>query len=213
MVISSILSVHLEVFIGEELKTVYKTETTFLPKIKVNLLLIYHWLNFNFALINLILIHKFMNTETSRIRLLLKNSWDGNMWHGANLKNILEGIDAEKALRKPAAGAHNIYELVLHMHCWRNFVVRHLNGDADFKVSINSEIDWPVNYEQTDEGWMRALAQLEKSQAEVVEAFSKFEDAQLDEPMHGRKFSWYDFIHGMIHHDIYHSAQIAILKK
>gem|GEM_PF-2937840 len=31
--------------------------------------------------------------------------------------------------------------------------------------------------------------------------------------MHGRKFSWYDFVHGMIHHDIYHPAQIAILKK
>jgi hypothetical protein len=154
-----------------------------------------------------------MNSETTRIRQLLKNSWDGNMWHGANLKYILEGIDAGKALRKPAAGSHNIYELVMHMHCWRNFVVQHLNGNADFKVVINSGADWPVDYEQTEAGWQQALALLEKSQVEVVEAFGKFEDAQLDESMHGRKFSWYDFVHGMIHHDIYHSAQIAILKK
>lgn len=154
-----------------------------------------------------------MNTETARIQQLLKNSWDGRMWHGTNLKETLKGIDTEKAFRKPGAGSHNIYELVMHMHCWRSFVYEHLNGNADFKVIINSDIDWPVSYETTEANWQQALALLEKSQARLTEAFSKFEDAQLDEPMHGRKFSWYDFVHGLIQHDIYHSAQIAILKK
>lgn len=154
-----------------------------------------------------------MKSESSRIEQLLKNSWDGPMWHGTNLKETLKGIDAAKAFRKPAAGAHNIYELVMHMYCWRKFVYEHLNGNADFKVEINSAFDWPVEYGTTPDDWQKALDILEKSQAQLLEAFAKFDDAQLDEPMHGRKFSWYDFVHGLIQHDIYHSAQIAILKK
>ena len=85
--------------------------------------------------------------ETSRIQKLLKNSWDGRMWHGTTVKEILAGIDHEKAFRKPAAGSHNIYELIMHMHCWRNFVLQHLKGNADFKVEINSNADWPTDYE------------------------------------------------------------------
>ena len=154
-----------------------------------------------------------MRSETSRIQQLLKDSWDGRMWHGANLKYVLTGVDAEKAFRKPAAGSHNIYELVMHMYCWRNFVYEHLNGNVDFKTELNSALDWPVNYETTEENWQHALDLLNKSQDDLVEVFSKLEEGMLDESMHGRKFSWYDFIHGMIHHDIYHSGQIAILKK
>jgi uncharacterized damage-inducible protein DinB len=154
-----------------------------------------------------------MKTEVNRIQQLLKNSWDGPMWHGTNLKEALKGVDSEKAFRKPAAGSHNIYELVMHLYCWRNFVSQHLQGNADFKVELNSAVDWPTQYEISETSWTEALQLLEKSQSELVEAFSKFDEARLDEPMHGRKFSWYDFIHGVIEHDIYHSAQIAVLKR
>lgn len=154
-----------------------------------------------------------MKSETARVQQLIVNSWNGPMWHGTNLQEVLEGIDAERAFRKPAAGLHNIYELVMHMYCWRKFVSEHLNGNADYKVEINSITDWPVNYGTTDTDWQQALALLENSQAQLVEVLTKLEDTQLDEPMHGRKFSWYDFVHGLIHHDIYHSAQISILKK
>ena len=135
------------------------------------------------------------------------------MWHGTTVKEILTGIDHEKAFRKPNAGSHNIYELVMHMYCWRNFVFQHLLGDENFKVEINSGIDWPVGYNTDEATWGEAVALLEKSQQDLVEAFTGFDDSKLDEPMHGRKFTWYTFMHGMVHHDIYHSAQIAILKK
>lgn len=154
-----------------------------------------------------------MNTESARILEMLKNSWNGRMWHGTNLSEILGGIDHEKAFRKPTAGSHNIYELVMHLHCWRIFVLEHLKGNADFKVVINSSVDWPADYGTDEASWKNALALLEKSQKELEEAFASFEDSKLDEAMHGRKFSWYVFMHGMIQHDIYHSAQISILKK
>jgi len=154
-----------------------------------------------------------MKTETERIQKLIKNSWDGFMWHGNNLKEALNGVNAEIAFRKPAAGAHNIYELVMHLYCWRNFVYQHLAGNADYKVEINSAVDWPTQYEKTEASWNEALQLLEKNQSDLTEAFAKITEAQLDESMHGRKFTWYDFAHGIVEHDIYHSAQIAILKK
>ena len=101
----------------------------------------------------------------------------------------------------------------MHMYCWRRFVAEHLNGNADFKVELNSAFDWPLEYENTTTTWQQALDLLEKSQAELIDAFEKFDEARLDEAMHGRKFTWYDFVHGLIQHDIYHSGQIAILKK
>ena len=154
-----------------------------------------------------------MVKETTRIQQLLKNSWDGWMWHGNNIKIVLQDINGEKAFRKPSAGLHNIYELVMHMYCWRNFVYQHLAGNAEYKVKLNSTNDWPTSYEQTEATWSEALELLEKSQTGLVEVFEKFDDSKLEESMHGRKFNWYIFIHGMIQHDIYHSGQIAILKK
>ena len=154
-----------------------------------------------------------METEANRIFEMLKNSWNGRMWHGTNLSEILKDIDHEKAFRKPAAGAHNIYELVMHMRCWRVFVLEHLQGHEGYKVIINSTVDWPTNYITGEASWKEALALLEESQRKLEEAFENFKDSNLDEAMHGRKFTWYVLMHGLIQHDIYHSAQISILKK
>ena len=154
-----------------------------------------------------------MKTEVNRLQQLLINSWQGPMWHGTHLTEVLAGIDSEKAFRKPLVGSHNIYELVMHLYCWRNFANQHLQGHADFSVELNSAVDWPVQYEASEERWTEALHLLEESQSELVASFSRFDETELDRSMHGRKFSWYDLVHGVVLHDVYHSAQIALLKK
>lgn len=154
-----------------------------------------------------------MASEISRLQQMLQNSWDGNMWHGTNLKQVLEGIDFGKAFRKPTAGSHNIYELLMHMHCWRKFTVEQLKGNSSYQVELNSETDWPVKYEQTEASWKTGLALFKKSQEEIMASFSNLKEEMLDEMVPGRKFTWYALIHGLIHHDIYHSGQISILKK
>jgi len=154
-----------------------------------------------------------MATETKRIYDLLQRDWNGPMWHGPNLSEVLNGIDWQKAFAKPGAGSHNIYELVRHMSCWRKFVLEHLNGNTDYKVELNSETDRPTQYEKTEASWKEALAELDKNQADLLEAFQNFDEQLLNNPVPGKKFNWYTFIHGLIHHDIYHSGQISILKK
>lgn len=154
-----------------------------------------------------------MNTETTRIQKLLKRNWEGPMWHGGTIKEILEGITWEKAFEKPGNSSHNIYELVKHMYCWRKFVLEHLKGNTSYSVELNSETDWIKQYEENEGSWKAALEELENNQTELVKAFENFPDERLEELVPGKKFNWYVMIHGCVHHDIYHSAQISLLKK
>ncbi|HLP51265.1 MAG TPA: DinB family protein [Chitinophagales bacterium] len=154
-----------------------------------------------------------MNTETIRIAKLLKRNWQGPMWHGNTVQEILKDINWQMAFNKPPHFSHNIYEYVRHMHCWRRFVIEYLKGNNTYSVEINSEADWVTNYEPTEASWLAALQQLETSQTELVNAFEGFSDEKLEELVPGKKFNWYVMIHGLVHHDIYHSAQIALLKK
>ena len=135
------------------------------------------------------------------------------MWHGGNLKEILAGISPGRAFEKTGNVAHNIFELVCHMYCWRKFVVEQLKGNTSYSVEINSETDWITEYEGTPTEWHTALQDLENTQNELEKAFESFPEEKLDELVPGKRFSWYVLIHGCIHHDIYHSAQISLLKK
>ena len=154
-----------------------------------------------------------MGTEISRIRAMIKYNWEGPMWYGGNFSAVLAGITKDKAFQKPTAGSHNIYELVAHMQCWRKFVLEHLKGNTEYSVEINSELDWPHQYEHTEAAWYGITADLEGSQKELLDLLANFEDSKLAELVPGKKFNWYVFLHGVLHHDIYHSAQISILKK
>lgn len=154
-----------------------------------------------------------MATEIERIQKLVKNNWDGPMWHGNNLQEVLKNITWQQAFEKPAGFSHNIYEYVRHITCWRHFTVEMLKGNAAYKVEINSETDWVRHYDKTEAAWQAALSELEQNQTTLSNALATFTDSQLDELVPERKFKWYVLLHGVIHHDIYHSGQIAVLKK
>ena len=153
-----------------------------------------------------------MSAELKHIRAMLKNNWDGSMWYGTNLSSVLKDINAEKAFQKPTAGSHNIYELAAHLLCWRTFVIEMLKGNAGYKVEINSEQDWPTAYQPTDISWNEALNHLEKSQTELMNLLNAFDESKLGELVEGRDFKYHVLLNGVLHHDIYHSGQISILK-
>lgn len=154
-----------------------------------------------------------MNTEIKRISKLLERNWDGPMWYGGNLNEVLKGISWQQAFVKPQNASHNIYEYVRHMATWRRFTVEQLKGNSAYRVEIDSDTDWPSGYEATEANWQSALKDLEAWQAALLSGLENMTDEKLDELVPERKFKWYALLHGIIHHDIYHSAQIALLKK
>ena len=52
--------------------------------------------------------------ETERIREQLKRAFEGGAWHGPGVLEIIENVSAGQAASHPIAGAHSIWELVLH---------------------------------------------------------------------------------------------------
>jgi uncharacterized damage-inducible protein DinB len=143
--------------------------------------------------------------EIERIRQQLERTYSGDARHGPSLRSLLEGMDGEKARAKPIPDGHSVAELVAHVLAWRHETVRRLEGrGGDAPV----EGDWPEPLP-----WEELLAKLDRSQEELVQAVSGLTEEVLDEKAKGRKESHYVLLQGILHHDLYHAGQIALLKK
>ena len=156
-------------------------------------------------------------SETHRIIDQLEREHEGDPWHGSPLSAILQGIDAATAARRPIPGAHSIWELVLHMTGWKNEVRKRLGGAP---AAEPAEGDWPDVGEPTDPRWRAALEALEAAHRDLIAAVRSLPESKLFEPTNdprdrplGVGVTHYVLLHGIVQHDVYHSGQIALLKK
>ena len=69
-------------------------------------------------------------TESNRIADQLRRAFAGDPWHGPPLSELLDGITAVEACTRPLPGAHNIWELVLHIEIWANAALEAARGVA-----------------------------------------------------------------------------------
>jgi hypothetical protein len=148
--------------------------------------------------------------EIERIEQQLNLAFEGGAWHGPSVMETLEGVTAKQAAAHPVAGAHSIWELVLHISAWKNACRRRLAGD---RAELSTAEDWPPISDTTDTGWATTKAALIEGHRKLRESIIFLTDARLDEPILERMPSVYTTIHGVIQHDLYHAGQIAILKK
>jgi uncharacterized damage-inducible protein DinB len=155
--------------------------------------------------------------EIARIVDQLEREHAGDPWHGSPLSQILDGITWEQAASKPLAGAHSIWELVLHMSGWKNEVRRRLSGAPAAEPEAG---DWPAVGRVSPERWIEAREKLELAHRLLVSAVKDFPEPNLFIPSNdardreiGVGVSYYELLHGIVQHDVYHAGQIAILKK
>jgi uncharacterized damage-inducible protein DinB len=156
-------------------------------------------------------------SELSSLVDLFTRVHGGDPWHGPSLLDTLKGVTAKQAAAHPVAGAHSIWELVLHVSAWRREVIRRIGGTT---AGEPIEGDWPPVPAPTEENWRAALDDLQRSHEDVLIAVRSMPRAQLDEPVKdernpalGTGLSFYTTIHGLVHHDVYHGAQMALLKR
>jgi uncharacterized damage-inducible protein DinB len=156
-------------------------------------------------------------SEITRIVDQLEREHAGDPWHGSPLREILAGVDAAAAARKPIPDGHSIWELVLHVTGWKREVARRVGGAPAGEPPAG---DWPAIGETTDARWRAALADLDAAHRELVAAVSSLSEARLLEPTNdprnrplGTGVSYYVLLHGAVQHDVYHAGQIALLKK
>ena len=155
-----------------------------------------------------------MRTEIERISTLLTGLYEGEAWHGRPLLEILEDITAAEACYRPAPGLHNIAELVAHLTSWRVFALEKLTGSASYDIILDSEEDWPEIDTLTTAQWRERLDNLQETQQELLDTLGRLPGSQkLSETVPGRRYNYYTLLHGLMHHDVYHSGQIMQLRK
>lgn len=151
--------------------------------------------------------------ETQRIAEQLefifrgKPEWKNHAWHGPSVMDTLSDITPEQSQNR-LPNSHSIIELVLHMTVWRKFVLQKLMGNDSYRVS-DAE-----NFPQSTT-WHEALINLEQSQTELIAAMKDFPESRLSDSVQGShyKYPFRTMLEGIIHHDLYHTGQIALLKK
>ena len=155
--------------------------------------------------------------EIKRILDQLQRSFNGEAWHGPSLMEALSGVDAKKAIAKPISTSHSIWEIALHVAAWEGAVRTRLEEKY---VALPEEGDWPEAADPSEEGWKNFLVKLDQVHNRLCETVGRLSDDQLKERIGqeldretGGGVSIYATLHGVIHHNIYHAGQIALLKK
>jgi len=152
-------------------------------------------------------------SEASRVADQLRRAFDGDAWHGDSLFEILEGVTAAGAAAYPIAGAHSIWELVLHIAAWDGAVLRRLGGVA---VELSDAENFPRVTDAGEAAWRSVLAHVRLVHEELVAAVAGLSDVRLYEMVPGKQeahYTFYYMLHGVAQHELYHAGQIALLKK
>jgi uncharacterized damage-inducible protein DinB len=123
---------------------------------------------------------------------------------------LLDGVNSQQAAARPIAGAHSIWEIVLHITVWANVGSRRASGE---KVQPTPEQDWPEVGDSSQEAWHKAVQALVQSQTSLDELIGNLSDEQLEATVPGKEYSIYFQLHGVVQHNLYHAGQIALLKK
>lgn len=159
--------------------------------------------------------------ELSRIIHLFENCFKGqpSAWHGSSLIPLLENVSAAKAQKLIIPDSHSIWEIVLHIPVWKKETIKCLEGKTFPFLPTKKE--WPPINDTSEKAWENAVQELKNTHKQLMDAICKFDPEKLETRIIIDKTwsppwsttTYYDLLHGILHHDIYHTGQIAILKK
>lgn len=144
--------------------------------------------------------------EIERIMKQMDRAFQGNAWHGPSVMRILRGITSNQASARLFPGTHTVRELVAHMTAWKRIIARRVSGEV---VRVTPAQDWP----SPKGSWADAVTNLGRAHRELVKAVSKLPASRLGARVPGKGHDFYIALHGMVQHDLYHTGQIALLKK
>ncbi len=136
-------------------------------------------------------------------------------WAGKGVLPAIEGVATEEASWRPNAEQHTIAELVLHMAYWKDAVTARLSGQA---WTYDEAMDWrPVP--ATAQDWEEVKAELQRAHDRLIAVLRSLTVQRLEESV-GK--AWWvesgradaiDYAVGVTHHDMYHAAQIFVLRR
>lgn len=148
-------------------------------------------------------------TEVEQFADTLRRGFEGESWQGDSLSELLDGVTAEQAKKRPLLNAHGIWELVLHIIVWHGVVLKRMNGEVSAPAGNES---FPERG-QSEAEWRLAVEALRQSTHETADAIRRFPASRLDDQVPGKNYAYRHLLSGVATHDAYHAGQIALLKK
>ena len=152
-----------------------------------------------------------MTAEVNRLEEQLRRALEGEAWHGPSVLELLAGLSAAQAASHPIAGAHSIWELVLHLRSDYDLVLRRLAGDGR---TLTPAEDWPVCPASTEENWQQTVQEPKLRNKKLRQAVRDFPDDRLDDLLVPEApYTAYTQFIGVTQHNLYHAGQISLLKR
>jgi hypothetical protein len=130
-------------------------------------------------------------------------------WHGAGFLVALEGVDAERAARRPGPGRHNIGELALHHAHWMHVVRGRLTGAAlePFVLEGEDWFDWP---DESRVPWAKVCDVVETELARLRDTVQAIAAGLVKSPLTPEQ--QFDQVLGIAAHAVYHAGQVQLVK-
>lgn len=139
----------------------------------------------------------------------ISRAFRGESWHGPSVCEVLAGVSAEDAAAHPIAGAHSIWEIVLHMTGGYRLVLRRVRGE---RAQLSPEEEWPPVPVPSSDAWQESQQTLYDLNQQLQSAVRAFPAERLSQEM-GSRYSALVQFYGTPQHDVYHAGQIVLLKK
>ena len=154
-------------------------------------------------------------TELQRLADQHHRIFTGDAWHGPALREILKDVTAKQAAAHPVAGAHSIWELVLHIAAWVAIVDAAIHGKPLPSHSAKNikQLDWPPVRKTDAAAWRQAQQQVYAAAEMLRRSIRGFNPKRLREKVPGRNYDFGYALPGIVQHTLYHAGQIALLKK
>jgi uncharacterized damage-inducible protein DinB len=144
---------------------------------------------------------------------LMESAYRRSSWHGTNLRGSLKGLTAEEALRRPAPGRHNAWELAVHCAYWKYVALRKLTGEKRGSFPVKGSNWFPREAPMGESEWKRDLALLHLMHTRLVEESARLSPARLSQRVVASRRTHWELLTGVASHDLYHAGQIQLLKR
>jgi len=152
-----------------------------------------------------------MDREPARLANHITRTVTGPMWHGPALAQALNGVSHEQAARRPVAGAHTIWEIVLHVTAWADIARARIHGERTGDPTPAE--DWPPVGATGEAEWHAVVERLRESHRALAREVRHLDEHAIGEKVAGLDYTVSNLLHGVIEHGTYHGGQIVLLGK
>lgn len=152
------------------------------------------------------------DSEVAWLLAQIDEAYGRKAWHGPTLRGAVRGVSAGLAVRRPAAGRHNIQEVVIHCAYWKYAARRQAMGDQRGSFPIAGS-NWFTREGEDAASWKRDLALLAAEHLRLREAIARLSGRDLHARPEGSKYTRAFILRGVAAHDLYHAGQIQLLKR